>query len=85
MHEITGLGAVESILLAGVFVSIYTIIGGIDAVIWTDVLQTSGFGLGGIAILIIIVIGLPGGFGQIFDIAYADDKFAIAELTKWKT
>jgi SSS family solute:Na+ symporter len=81
MHEITGLDAVESILLAGVFVSIYTIIGGIEAVIWTDVLQTIILVLGGIAILIVIVFSMPGGFSQIFDIAYANDKFAIAELT----
>ena len=81
MHEITGLGALESILLAGVFVSIYTIIGGIDAVIWTDVLQTIILVLGGIVILMIIVFSLPGGFGQILDVANADNKFAIAELT----
>ncbi|MCB9206339.1 MAG: sodium:solute symporter [Ignavibacteriales bacterium] len=81
MHEITGLGAIESILLAGVFVSIYTIIGGIDAVIWTDVLQTIILVLGGIVILAIIVFALPGGFSQIFEIANADNKFAIAELT----
>ena len=80
MNEITGLGTVQSILLAGVFVSIYTIIGGIDAVIWTDVMQTIVLVLGGFIILIIIVHAMPGGFSQIMDIAYSDNKFAIAEL-----
>ena len=81
MHEITGFSAIESILLAGIFVSIYTIIGGIDAVIWTDVMQTIILVLGGIVILIIIVFAMPGGFSQIFEIANSDNKFAIAELT----
>ena len=81
MHEITGYSAVTSVLLAGVLVAVYTIVGGINAVIWTDVLQTIILVLGGIVILIIIVTAMPGGFSQIFEIANADNKFAIAELT----
>ena len=81
MHEITGLGTLESILIAGFFVSIYTIIGGIDAVIWTDVIQTLILVLGGITILIIIVLAMPGGFSQVLEIAISNNKFAVAELT----
>lgn len=81
MHEITGYSAVTSVLLAGVLVAAYTIIGGIDAVIWTDVLQTIILVLGGVVILILIVIEMPGGLSHIFEIAAADNKFAIAELT----
>ncbi len=80
MHEITGYSAVTSVLLAGVLVALYTIVGGIDAVIWTDVLQTVVLVLGGIVILIIIVAEMPGGLAHIFQIAAADNKFAIAEL-----
>ena len=81
MHEITGLSLLLSVLLAGIFVSIYTIVGGIDAVIWTDVVQTIILVLGGGVVLLIIVSAIPGGFSQIFEIANANDKFAIAELT----
>jgi solute:Na+ symporter, SSS family len=81
MHEITGLNLLISVLLAGILVSIYTIVGGIDAVIWTDVLQTILLVFGGVVVLAIIVTALPGGFRQIIEIAYADNKFAIAELT----
>jgi len=80
MHEITGYSAVTSVLLAGVLVAVYTIVGGIDAVIWTDVLQTIVLVLGGVVILIIIVAEMPGGLAHIFQIAAADNKFAIAEL-----
>lgn len=81
MHEITGFSTLTSVMLAGVLVAIYTIVGGIDAVIWTDVLQTIILVLGGIVILTIIVSAMPGGFSQILEIANADNKFAIAELT----
>ena len=47
LQEITGLDATLCILIAGMVVSAYTIIGGIDAVIWTDVIQTLVLLLGG--------------------------------------
>ena len=81
MHEITGYSAVVSVFLAGILVAAYTIVGGFNAVIWTDVLQTFILVFGGIVILIIIVSAMPGGLSQIFEIASADNKFAIAELT----
>ena len=81
MHEITGYSTVVSVLLAGLLVAVYTIVGGINAVIWTDVLQTLILVLGGIVILIIIIFAMPGGLSQIFEIANGDNKFAIAELT----
>ena len=81
MHEITGLDPLVSILIAGVFVAIYTIMGGIDAVIWTDVLQTIMLVLGGVFALSVIIYELPGGFSQIIEIALRDGKMAFAD---WK-
>ena len=79
MHEITGLDPIISILVAGIFVAIYTIIGGIDAVIWTDVLQTIMLVLGGVFVLSVIVYELPGGFAQIIEVALRDGKMALAD------
>jgi SSS family solute:Na+ symporter len=84
MHEITGFSLVASVLLAGVFVSIYTIVGGIDAVIWTDVIQTIMLVLGGIVCLGIIINLLPGGLGQIFTVAIDDAKLSFSELIDGK-
>ena len=81
VQEIIGLDPVVSILVAGIFVAIYTIIGGIDAVIWTDVLQTIMLVFGGVIVLGVIVYELPGGFSQIFEIALRDGKMAFAD---WK-
>jgi SSS family solute:Na+ symporter len=80
IHELTGLSTELSIIIGGVFVAIYTIIGGIDAVIWTDVLQTIILMLGGIICLIVIVSQLPGGLEQIITMASEHGKLAFAEL-----
>ena len=80
IHELTGLSAEVSIILGGVFVAVYTIVGGIDAVIWTDVLQTIVLMVGGIICLIVIISQLPGGVEQIFTVASEHGKLAFAEL-----
>lgn len=80
VFEITGWNLTLCIVLCGVFVAFYTIVGGIDAVIWTDVIQTVVLVFGGILCLGVIVYQLPGGFGEIFSVAIADHKLAIAEL-----
>lgn len=80
LHEITGLDSTTCIIVGGVFVAFYTVIGGIDAVIWTDVIQTIVLVLGGVVCLAIIVAKLPGGLGQIFSVAADHGKFGFAEL-----
>ena len=79
LHEMTGYSALTSVILAGIFVAVYTIMGGIDAVIWTDVIQTIVLFLGGAIILLVIIYALPGGFGEIISVASADGKFAFAD------
>ncbi len=63
------------IIVAGFLVSAYTIMGGLQAVIWTDVFQGIALIGGGLLCLPIIVSQLPGGFAQLFSIAAADNKF----------
>ena len=74
VNEITNLGVIQSILLAGFIVGLYTIIGGIEAVIWTDVIQTFTLLSGGVICLGVIIHQLPGGFSQIIDVAIANNK-----------
>jgi SSS family solute:Na+ symporter len=82
IQELTGLDTTLSILLGGIFVAVYTIIGGIDAVIWTDVLQTIVLVIGGLLCLAVIIARLPGGFEQIIQVAGEHGKLAFAELIK---
>lgn len=80
IHEMSGLSPVVCILIAGVFVAAYTIIGGIDAVIWTDVLQAVVLALGGIVAITYIITHLPGGLGQIIEVGLENNKFSFAEM-----
>lgn len=84
VHEMTALSSTDCILLSGFFVAAYTVVGGIRAVIWTDVIQTVVFLFGGILCLGIIVHHIPGGLEQIVATAVADNKLAVAELVNGK-
>ena len=68
-----------AIIAAGLFVGLYTIVGGIDAVIWADVMQTLVLLIGGLLCIWVVVDALPGGLGQVFREAGAAGKFALAE------
>ncbi len=80
LQTLTGLDSVTCIVIAGVFVGFYTIVGGIHAVIWTDVIQTVVLALGGVVCLLLVINRLPGGIGEIIDVASAADKFSFAEF-----
>ncbi|MEH6345878.1 MAG: sodium:solute symporter [Bermanella sp.] len=80
IQELTGLSATTCILIGGIVVAVYTIIGGIDAVIWTDVMQTIVLVLGGALCLWVIIDALPGGLGQIFDVANEFNKLSFSVL-----
>jgi len=77
--EITGLSVTTCIFIAGIFVAVYTVIGGINAVIWTDVLQTVVLVVGGLLCFGIIVGRLPGGMGQIVAVACAEGKLSFSD------
>ncbi len=79
LHEMTGYSALVCVVLAGIFVAAYTIMGGIDAVIWTDVIQTIVLFLGGAIVLGVIIYAIPGGLGEIISVASADGKLAFTD------
>jgi solute:Na+ symporter, SSS family len=71
-----------AILILGVFTVIYTYHGGMRAVVWTDVLQTGIYLLGGIAALYLIGRGVGGGWPAIFAQAGDAAKLKVFE-TGW--
>ena len=85
VHEITGIDPLLAIIAAGLFVSAYTVIGGIDTVIWTDVIQVIVFVLGGVVCLAVIIHALPGGLSQILSVAVSDGKLTLAEMSNGET
>lgn len=69
------------ILLFGITVAFYTIAGGLEAVIWTDVIQGLALIIGALICLPIIIYQIPGGIGQLFDVAMADNKFSVGDMS----
>ncbi len=64
------------ILMIGVFVTVYTVLGGIEAVIWTDVFQTIALILGGIAVIVVVFFSVDGGAGTVFRMGMESGKFS---------
>lgn len=71
----TGWSVLTVILFAGVIVTIYTVMGGLEAVIWTDVVQGFTLIIGGVATVLVVFVNVPGGAGEIISRAVAADKF----------
>lgn len=70
-----------SILLLGVFTIIYTYHGGMRAVVWTDVVQTTVYLLGALAAAWLIGRGVQGGWGEILAGATAQGKLRLFDLS----
>lgn len=78
------------IIITGVSVILYTGIGGIVAVIWTDAIQAIVLTVGAVVCGIVMIFSLPEGPGQVFSIAAEHNKFSLgsfggslAEATFW--
>ncbi len=80
LSPLTGWSITTIILVTGVLVTIYTLLGGIEAVIWTDVIQSIVLTAGILVCIILILIRMPEGPGQVFVIAAEHGKFGLGEL-----
>lgn len=81
LSTITGLDIYYCILLVGVVSTFYTMIGGIEAVIWSDVLQAVLF-IGAAVWSFFVILGqLNGGVDQIVSVGIANDKFHMVNVS----
>lgn len=75
---------VATIIVAiGVLVTIYTLLGGIEAVIWTDVVQSIVLTAGVLISAVVLLFNMPEGPSQLFEIAAAKDKFSLGDFGPW--
>lgn len=77
---ITGWSYFECILLVGVITLIYAYIGGVKAIIWTDVIQMFIYTFSAIASLYLIYQLLPNGIQDIVSFGLDKGKFKIVDL-----
>ncbi|MES2859795.1 MAG: sodium:solute symporter, partial [Pseudomonadota bacterium] len=87
---ITGIDVVWSILMMGVFTIIYTTLGGMKAVIWTDFVQVFVMFGGAIFAIVFVLLQIDGDAGQAITAAMAEDKtklfdfsFDLTQATVW--
>lgn len=81
LNLVTGVDIFLCIALMGGVSLIYTLMGGIEAVIWTDVVQVFVL-MGGVSLsLILIIIGTENGFSGIIEQAKIYGKFNAFDLT----
>ncbi|MEQ8473517.1 MAG: sodium:solute symporter [Marinoscillum sp.] len=78
------------IIITGLAVIVYSMLGGIQAVIWTDAIQGIVLIGGALACTLLLLFNMPEGPGQLFEIAASNDKFSfgsfklsISESTFW--
>ena len=79
---VTGMSVDLCILLMGVMCIIYTVFGGMEAVIWTDVTQVVILAGGALLCLILIPMNIPGGWNGMVEIADEAGKYRLLDF-RW--
>ena len=80
LSAVTGFDVKLCILLMGVIATLYTVLGGIEAVVWTDVLQVFVLG-GGAVVALAVALSHSGGVGAAVTVAQADHKLDVFLLS----
>jgi len=80
LNVVTGFDISLCIGLMGVLSLIYTMMGGIEAVVWTDALQVVVLLSGALLVVVIAMFSIPNGFPGIIKEAIADNKFNLGSL-----
>jgi SSS family solute:Na+ symporter len=76
MSVLTGWPIKTIIIVAGIAVTLYTVLGGIEAVIWTDVVQSLILIGGLVLVSLLLLFTIDGGPSQLFATAAAHHKFS---------
>lgn len=80
LNVILGWDIVAIIIVTGISVMIYSLLGGIQAVVWTDAIQGIILIAGAVVVAVQIVLKMPEGLGQIFSIAAEGDKMNLGSF-----
>jgi SSS family solute:Na+ symporter len=81
LSAVTGINLYVCVVVAGVLCTIYTVMGGIEAVVWTDLLQAIVLFGGAICIFVVALTSTQGGIAGFWDIGMRAGKFHSANLT----
>ncbi len=80
LNAITNWDITIIIIFTGLIVAIYSMLGGMSAVLWTDAIQGIILIVGALACLAFLLFSMPEGPEQVFKIAAANDKFSLGSF-----
>jgi SSS family solute:Na+ symporter len=80
VESLTGWQVKNIIIFTGALMTVYTMAGGIAAVVWLGVLQSALLVAGTATCLAAVLLKTPGGLGGVFEIGAAYDKFSLGSL-----
>lgn len=78
--SVTGINIFLLITIMGIICITYTVMGGMQAVIWTDVAQVIILLGGALLCLIVAIMNIDGGLKTTWDVGMADDKFKLVSF-----
>ncbi|PRD53867.1 sodium:solute symporter [Sphingobacterium gobiense] len=81
LQALTGLDMSVIMLVTGVCIVVYTVLGGLEAVIWTEVVQGLLLTVGAVIVIGTLIYNTPGGTDTIIDIGLRDNKFSLGSFS----
>lgn len=80
LHAVTGFDIYLSIIVMGMVTIIYSTSGGMEAVIWGDVVQGAILVFGALTAFILMIVGIEGGFNEFWNTSIDFNKFRAFDL-----
>lgn len=81
INAVFGWDIATVIIFTGLIVTVYSILGGIQAVVWTDAIQGLILISGAVVSVVFLLFGMPEGPSQLFELARADNKFSLGSFS----
>jgi SSS family solute:Na+ symporter len=80
LQALTGYSMQMIMIVMGLCIIVYTVLGGIEAVIWTEVVQAVVKTFGALLILYLIISNMQGGVSKIVEIGQSAHKFSLGSF-----
>lgn len=81
LEALTGIDMRTIMAVSGICIILYTMLGGMEAVIWTEVAQGVIKTIGALVVLGIVLMGMDHGVSDIISIGQADEKFSLGSFS----
>ncbi len=78
---VTGVPVPWTVVILGVAMIVYTVRGGVSAVIWTDVVQMFVYLAGAVAVGWALIARIPGGWTEVMAVGHATGRFTVFDLS----